>query len=237
RYVPVDDLPESPIPIRSGARHRALALRCGMMLRHKYDEVGLPCRKTIGSPALVSTQAISVPSTATRFRGCGSLGEIVASLMERTSVIEEYGDHLSHASCLRFICNCARARGRIESRNFGTSRQGVRAMAERRRKFWGWGYEDQGPTPEQQKHMAERIAQRFGLGPIEITPAPKESELNLRAPRVKPPAALEAICSTSIHDRAGHTYGKGSRDLRRAFRRYYPNPIDVVGFPRDEKEL
>ncbi len=111
-------------------------------------------------------------------------------------------------------------------------------MAEnRRRKFWGWGYEDQGLTPEQQRHFAEGIAARFGLGPIEITPAPKESELNLRAPRVKPPAALEAICSTSTYDRAGHTYGKGSRDLRRAFHRYYPNPIDVVAFPRDEKEL
>src|SRR5579862_4062604 len=107
----------------------------------------------------------------------------------------------------------------------------------RKRKFWGWGYEDQGPTPEQQKHMAERMAKRFGLGALELTPPPKESELNLRAPRVKPPAALEAICSTHTHDRAGHTYGKGSRDIRRAFRRDYPNPIDVVAFPRDEKEL
>src|ERR1700735_2436467 len=111
-------------------------------------------------------------------------------------------------------------------------------MAEnRKRKFWGWGYEDQGPTPEQQKHMAERMAKRFGLGPLEIMPPPKESELTLRAPRVKPPAALEAICSTATHERAGHTYGKGSRDIRRAFRRDYPNPIDVVAFPRDEKEL
>ena len=111
-------------------------------------------------------------------------------------------------------------------------------MAEqRKRKFWGWGYEDQGPNPEQQKHMAERMAKRFGLGPLELTPPPKESELNLRAPRIKPPAALEAICSTSIHDRAGHTYGKSSGDIRRAFRRHYPNPIDVVAFPRDEHDL
>src|SRR6202171_637640 len=111
-------------------------------------------------------------------------------------------------------------------------------MAEqRKRKFWGWGYEDQGPNPEQQKHMAERMAKRFELGPLELTPPPKESELNLRAPRIKPPAALEAICSTSIHDRAGHTYGKSSGDIRRAFRRHYPNPIDVVAFPRDEHDL
>jgi len=111
-------------------------------------------------------------------------------------------------------------------------------MAEdRKRKFWGWGYEDQGPNPEQQKHMAERMAKRFGLGPLELAPPPKESELNLRAPRVKPPAALEPICSTSTHDRAGHTYGKSSGDIRRAFRRYYPNPIDIVAYPRDEHDL
>ncbi len=68
-------------------------------------------------------------------------------------------------------------------------------MAEnRKRKFWGWGYEDQGPTPEQQKHMAERMAKRFGLDQLELMPPPKESDLNLRAPRVKPPSALEAIC-------------------------------------------
>ena len=111
-------------------------------------------------------------------------------------------------------------------------------MAEqRRRKFWGWGYEDQHPTDQQQKHLAERIAGRFGLAPLTITPPPRESELHLRAPRVKPPDALAAICSTSVYDRAGHSYGRGYRDVVRAFRRHYPNPFDVVAFPRDEREL
>ncbi len=85
--------------------------------------------------------------------------------------------------------------------------------------------------------MAERMAKRFELGPVDLTPPPKESELNLRTSRVQPPDALKAICSTTIHDRAGHRYGKGSRDISRAFRRDYPNPIDVVAFPRDEKEM
>ena len=99
-------------------------------------------------------------------------------------------------------------------------------MAEdRKRKFWGWGYEDQGPNPEQQKHMAERMSKRFGLGPLELMPPPKESELNLRAPRIKPPARIEAICSTTTHDRAGHTYGKSSGDIRRAFRRSLRDPL------------
>lgn len=110
-------------------------------------------------------------------------------------------------------------------------------MAERRRKFWGWGYEDQGPTPEQQKHMAERMAKRFGLGDLKITPHPTAAELNLRAPRVNPPDSLAAICTADAWERAGHTYGRGFRDIVRAFRRYYPNPFDFVAFPRNEKDL
>jgi alkyldihydroxyacetonephosphate synthase len=110
-------------------------------------------------------------------------------------------------------------------------------MAERRRKFWGWGYEDQGPNAEQQKHMAERMAKRFGLASLEITPPPTEAELKLRAPRVKVPDALKEICSTTTYDRAGHSYGKSFRDGVRAFQRDYPNPFDVVAFPRSEQEL
>lgn len=111
-------------------------------------------------------------------------------------------------------------------------------MAEqRRRKFWGWGYEDQQPTAEQQRQIAERVSRRFGLGPIDIAPPPREAELHLRAPRVKPPDALAAICSTSAYDRAGHSYGRGYRDVVRAFRRHYPNPFDVVAFPRDEQDV
>jgi alkyldihydroxyacetonephosphate synthase len=111
-------------------------------------------------------------------------------------------------------------------------------MAEqRKRKFWGWGYEDQHPNAEQQKHIGERVAKRFGLGPLTITPPPHEDELNLRAPRIKPPDTLAAIFSTSIYDRAGHSYGRGYRDVVRAFRRYYPNPFDAVAFPRDEADV
>src|SRR3984893_13206566 len=111
-------------------------------------------------------------------------------------------------------------------------------MAEqRKRKFWGWGYEDQAPNAEQNKHIAERMAKRFGMGPLTITPPPRENELNLRAPRIKPPDALAAIFSTSPYDRAGHSYGRGYRDVVRAFRRYYPNPFDAVAFPHDEAEL
>ena len=37
-------------------------------------------------------------------------------------------------------------------------------MAERRRKFWGWGWENEGPNAEQQQRISELLAARFGLG-------------------------------------------------------------------------
>ena len=63
-------------------------------------------------------------------------------------------------------------------------------MAERRRKFWGWGYEDQGPNAEQKQHMAARMAQRFNLPELKLLPTPTEADLHLRAPRIQPPDAL-----------------------------------------------
>ncbi len=110
-------------------------------------------------------------------------------------------------------------------------------MAERRQKFWGWGWEDEGPTSEQQQHLAQLVAARFGLPELTIDPPPRLEEITLRPPRVTPPAALAAICSAEPYDRAAHTYGKSFRDVVRAFRREYQNPPDLVAFPRHEADV
>src|SRR5260370_38929925 len=85
--------------------------------------------------------------------------------------------------------------------------------------------------------MAAGLAACFGVSELPIKPPPRIEELNLRAPRVKPPAALASICSTDTYDRAAHTYGKGFRDLVRAMRRDFRNPPDVVAFPRSEQDI
>ncbi len=46
---------ESPIPIRSGAIQRPIRATSGITVLHRNEEVGLPCRKTIGSPLPCST--------------------------------------------------------------------------------------------------------------------------------------------------------------------------------------
>lgn len=110
-------------------------------------------------------------------------------------------------------------------------------MPERRRKFWGWGYEGEGPDRDQQRAIGQGLAARFGTEPGEIVDPPRIDDLSLRRPRLTPPTSLAAISSQSAEDRAAHTYGKSFSDTVRAFRRDYANPPDVVAFPRDEAEV
>ena len=106
-----------------------------------------------------------------------------------------------------------------------------------RRKFWGWGTEDQHPSGEQRGAMARALSARFGTTSLEWVEPPRVEELALRAPRLAPPPTLAAICSQSTEDRAAHTYGKSFRDVVRAYRRDYAHPPDVVAFPRSEAEV
>jgi alkyldihydroxyacetonephosphate synthase len=110
-------------------------------------------------------------------------------------------------------------------------------MTQRRRKFWGWGYEDEGPNLEQQGRIGQLLAARLGVEVPQPQVAPQLHEIDLRAPRIAPPAGLAGCCSTEAYDRAGHTYGKSFRDVVRAFRRDFANPPDVVAFPTDEQTV
>ncbi len=105
-----------------------------------------------------------------------------------------------------------------------------------RRSFWGWGMESDEPTAAERAVAAERLSKRFGVA-LKAPPAPTVADLDLRAPRVAPPAALAKFCDSGTHARASHSYGKSSRDTVRAFNRQFPNPVDVVAYPRTEAEV
>lgn len=107
----------------------------------------------------------------------------------------------------------------------------------RRRKFWGWGWEDEGPTREQQERIGALLAARFGWTDLRIQDPPRVVDLDLPPSRLKPPPEIAALCSSTPYDRAGHSYGKAFRDVVRAFRRLYPHPPDIVAWPRTEAEV
>jgi alkyldihydroxyacetonephosphate synthase len=109
--------------------------------------------------------------------------------------------------------------------------------AARRRKHWGWGYEDQQPPAAEVRDAGAGIRSHLGFEPLEVEePVPIE-RVELPAPRLEPPDSLAGLCSTDTHDRATHSYGRSYRDIVRAFRGRFDHPVDVVARPGDEREL
>src|SRR6516225_2049217 len=107
-----------------------------------------------------------------------------------------------------------------------------------RRKFWGWGLENEGLATSEIEQLGAVFSERLRIdGVRRIQEPPRVEELDLPAPRLVPPAALEPAFSTDPYDRAAHTYGRSFRDLVRAFRRDYGHAPDLVAFPRDEGGL
>ncbi|HEX8053004.1 MAG TPA: FAD-binding oxidoreductase [Thermoleophilaceae bacterium] len=111
------------------------------------------------------------------------------------------------------------------------------AVATRRLKFWGWGYEDQQPSHEQVREAAAGIRAHLGLEPAEPERPVALSDLDLPAPRLEPPGSLAAICSSDTYERALHSVGRGYRDIVRAMRGQLEHVPDVVARPRDEVEV
>jgi alkyldihydroxyacetonephosphate synthase len=110
-------------------------------------------------------------------------------------------------------------------------------MAVKRRKFWGWGYEDEGPSVEHQKAIGALLGSRFGFEVGDPTPEPRLEEIRLPSPRVPIPSSLASIASSDPWDRASHTYGKAYRDIVRAFRRDFSAAPDFVLFPKSEEDV
>ena len=111
------------------------------------------------------------------------------------------------------------------------------AASRRRRKHWGWGYEDEQPSYDEVRAAAAAMAPVLGFGDTEPErPVPLE-EVALTAPCIEPPTELAEVCATDTYERAAHAYGKSYRDVVRAFRGRFDHPPDAVAHPTDEREL
>ena len=106
-----------------------------------------------------------------------------------------------------------------------------------KRRFWGWGVEGAGPTPEQQERMGQTISERFAITLDAPIVPPAIDEIELRAPRVSAPDALAHLFTTDPEERAGHTYGKSFRDIWRGLHRDVSQPPDAVAIPHDEADV
>jgi alkyldihydroxyacetonephosphate synthase len=119
----------------------------------------------------------------------------------------------------------------------GTLSRAYPAVMDRRRKFWGWGFEGEGPSRDQQEAMAKTLAGMFEVDALTVADPPTLAEVDLPRPRLDPPGSLAPLCTTDPFERASHTYGKSFRDVVRAFRRDFSHPPDVVALPRTEADV
>src|SRR5665213_2453960 len=112
------------------------------------------------------------------------------------------------------------------------------ATLSRRRKlrFYGWGYADDLLSAEEEARV-RGSAQRFGASAPEEVSAPRESDFDLRPPRVSAQASLSHLMSVTPYDRLTHSLGKSFADIVRMFMRDVRHPPDLVAFPKSEQDV
>jgi alkyldihydroxyacetonephosphate synthase len=117
----------------------------------------------------------------------------------------------------------------------------------RRRKHWGWGYEDQQPALSEVRVLAAGLAEHvrsvlgdgaLGAEALDRIEAPMALDaLELAPPRIASPKELAGFCASDLHARASHALGKSYTDVVSGFRGRFAHPPDLVARPRDESEL
>ncbi|GFN09488.1 hypothetical protein Smic_80440 [Streptomyces microflavus] len=101
------------------------------------------------------------------------------------------------------------------------------------RSWWGWGALDQALSDAECASLAALVPGAAGT-PL---PVPSIASLDLPRVRVGAPAPLAHLLSSAPADRASHTYGKAFRDVVRALYGDMAAAPDLVGFPRDERDV
>jgi alkyldihydroxyacetonephosphate synthase len=107
----------------------------------------------------------------------------------------------------------------------------------RRYKHWGWGYEDQQPSPAQLRQTASGLASHLGMTLSGVEDPVGLEAVELAVPRVAAPAPLSEICASDDHARASHALGRSYTDVVNGFRGHFDHPPDFVARPRDETEV
>ncbi len=108
----------------------------------------------------------------------------------------------------------------------------------RRRKHWGWGYEDDAWSVAQLRAAAPGLEEHLRIAGDGTFAEPVAlQDVMLREPRVAAPPGLKRICASDVHARASHAWGKSYADVVRGFAGRFDFPPDVVARPRGERDV
>lgn len=109
-------------------------------------------------------------------------------------------------------------------------------MSERERSHWAWGYSDAFPNEASLAKLRTRLSAVVAGDLVVEAPVPVD-KVELPKVRIAPPYELRAFGSDAPADRIAHSYGKGYRDLVRAFRGEFKSPPDWVFTPETEDQI
>ena len=107
----------------------------------------------------------------------------------------------------------------------------------RLRKFWGWGYDDELLSSEEENNIDQRIAKTFQLDHVERIEIPKISDIDINKPLFSIPSSLKKILSDDKLERLNHAYGKSFPDSARSILGDFSSPPDYVAFPETQNEI
>ena len=105
------------------------------------------------------------------------------------------------------------------------------------RSWWGWGNVEDALSESETREYVARIATMLPGHDLTDHAPPKPDELALPSSRIRPPAALAALCSADAIDRAGHARGKAFRDVVRNIRGQFDFVPDLIARPRREQDV
>ncbi len=111
------------------------------------------------------------------------------------------------------------------------------AVTARRRKHWGWGFEDQQPSAAELRASASALGTHLGMALESVEDPVQLGELALAPPRIAAPTSLAEICDDGVHARASHALGSSYGDTVQGFRGQFHHPPDLVALPRSEADV
>lgn len=109
----------------------------------------------------------------------------------------------------------------------------------KRRSFWGWGHDDEGPDAQALAAAEAGVRAFLGVEDLTVRPAPALEQIDLPPPRAELPteARVRALCTSDRYERARHCYGRSYRDLVRALDGDFRIAPDLVAFPESEEDI
>jgi alkyldihydroxyacetonephosphate synthase len=110
-------------------------------------------------------------------------------------------------------------------------------MADRKLKYWGWGYEDAGLDAAQTKALLATFKDGFGIEPSRDGKFPTLEEIDLPAARLEASSSLSDICTTDRFERVYHAFGQSQPDSIRTYDNDFAHAPDVVAFPETNEHI